>query len=97
MLNRFSDLVRGGLGSWYGPHLRVEPYGSFVSGLFSPGGDLDISLEGELSQGYASVGLHTELCQPFGPGCVCGDVDLVLARLGPVLHEVGVCIGSASA
>lgn len=44
-----SELVARGV--WRGRGLTVQPYGSFVSGLYSPGGDLDIALEG-----FATVG-----------------------------------------
>lgn len=44
ILEKMGGIV--GLGLDGHTELRVEPYGSFVSGLYSPTGDLDISIEG---------------------------------------------------
>ncbi|KAK9824184.1 hypothetical protein WJX72_008402 [[Myrmecia] bisecta] len=44
LLQRTCALVEEGLGDWVGMH--VEPYGSFVSGLYTPSGDVDIAIEG---------------------------------------------------
>jgi DNA polymerase sigma len=53
VLKWLSDLVAGGV--WRGRGLTVQPYGSFVSGLYTPSGDLDIGLEG-----FAMVGADGE-------------------------------------
>lgn len=39
-----NNLVKQGLAGYHGMH--VAPYGSFVSGLYTRNGDLDISIEG---------------------------------------------------
>lgn len=44
VLAEVGDLVETGLRNWTGMH--VKPYGSFVSGLYTSSGDLDISVEG---------------------------------------------------
>lgn len=44
VLQQVSKLVTEGLRGWHGMH--VAPYGSFVSGLYTSTGDLDISIEG---------------------------------------------------
>ncbi len=44
ILEKMGGIV--GLGLDGHTELRVEPYGSFLSGLYSPTGDLDISIEG---------------------------------------------------
>ncbi|KAK9905558.1 hypothetical protein WJX75_002111 [Coccomyxa subellipsoidea] len=44
ILEKLGGIVGAGLDGH--TELRVEPYGSFVSGLYSPTGDLDISIEG---------------------------------------------------
>lgn len=44
VLYQVNQLVKGGLRGWHGMH--VAPYGSFVSGLYTSTGDLDISIEG---------------------------------------------------
>ncbi|EIE23385.1 hypothetical protein COCSUDRAFT_41642 [Coccomyxa subellipsoidea C-169] len=44
ILEKMGGIV--GLGLDGHTELRVEPYGSFVSGLYAPTGDLDISIEG---------------------------------------------------
>lgn len=53
VLNWLSDLVARGV--WRGRGLTVQPYGSFVSGLYTPNGDLDVGLEG-----FAMVGTDGE-------------------------------------
>ena len=44
VLQQVNKLVTDGLRGWHGMH--VAPYGSFVSGLYTSTGDLDISIEG---------------------------------------------------
>lgn len=44
VLQQMNRLVTEGLRGWHGMH--VAPYGSFVSGLYTSTGDLDISIEG---------------------------------------------------
>ena len=44
VLQDVNNLVEMGLAGYYGLH--VAPYGSFVSGLYTRNGDLDISIEG---------------------------------------------------
>ena len=44
VLADINKLVTEGLCGWHGMH--VAPYGSFVSGLYTSTGDLDISIEG---------------------------------------------------
>ena len=44
VLQQINKLVTEGLRGWHGMH--VAPYGSFVSGLYTSTGDLDISIEG---------------------------------------------------
>ena len=44
VLQQVNKLVTEGLRGWHGMH--VVPYGSFVSGLYTSTGDLDISIEG---------------------------------------------------
>ena len=48
ILQRIGGLVKSGLGEY--EDLYVEPYGSFVSGLYTPSGDLDISIQGSLGE-----------------------------------------------
>ena len=40
-----------------GAELHVLPYGSFVSKLYTPNGDLDIALEGCVRSGCARLGV----------------------------------------
>ena len=51
ILERLGSIVAAGLDGHTG--LRVEPYGSFVSGLYCPTGDLDISIEGHTTTRWA--------------------------------------------
>jgi len=44
VLREVNALVQPGLNGYHGMH--VAPYGSFVSGLYTSTGDLDISIEG---------------------------------------------------
>ena len=43
-LELLGRVVEGGLA--YEPNLKARPYGSFVSDVYSPTGDLDVSVEG---------------------------------------------------
>ena len=47
------DIVQTGLPDY--PGLCIRPYGSYVSGLYSPSGDLDLSIEGTPTGGYAAL------------------------------------------
>ncbi len=51
---RIGDVVAEGLQD--GAELHVLPYGSFVSKLYTPNGDLDIALEGCVRSGCAGLG-----------------------------------------
>ena len=44
VLQDVNSLVELGLAGYHGMH--VAPYGSFVSGLYTSNGDIDISIEG---------------------------------------------------
>lgn len=44
LLAQVNSLVEAGLAGFSGMH--VKPYGSFVSGLYTSNGDVDISVEG---------------------------------------------------
>lgn len=44
VIDRLSSLAKSGIRFCHG--LFIEPYGSFVSGLYTPNGDLDLSIEG---------------------------------------------------
>lgn len=44
VLAQVNRLVQAGLAGFSGMH--VKPYGSFVSGLYTSSGDVDISVEG---------------------------------------------------
>ena len=44
VIDRLSTLAKSGIRFCHG--LFIEPYGSFVSGLYTPNGDLDLSIEG---------------------------------------------------
>lgn len=57
---QLGGIVAAGLDGHTG--LRVEPYGSFVSGLYSPSGDLDISIEGFFGRECAPA-LRDNCCQ----------------------------------
>ena len=48
VLKEVNALVQPGLLGYHGMH--VAPYGSFVSGLYTSTGDLDISIEGFRTQ-----------------------------------------------
>ncbi len=50
------DIVQTGLPDY--PGLCIRPYGSYVSGLYSPSGDLDLSIEGTPTGGYAALHLQ---------------------------------------
>lgn len=50
IIERINSVVAKGLCGY--TDLRVEPYGSFVSGLCTPGGDLDIAIEGGSPGGW---------------------------------------------
>ena len=44
ILQQIDELVQTGLPDY--PGLCIRPYGSYVSGLYCPSGDLDLSIEG---------------------------------------------------
>ena len=44
ILQQLDDIVKTGLPDY--PGLCIQPYGSYVSGLYCPSGDLDLSIEG---------------------------------------------------
>ena len=44
ILQQLDDIVQTGLPDY--PGLGIQPYGSYVSGLYCPSGDLDLSIEG---------------------------------------------------
>ena len=44
ILQAIDDIVQTGLPDY--PGLCIRPYGSYVSGLYCPSGDLDLSIEG---------------------------------------------------
>ncbi len=72
VMARIGQVVAEGLQE--GAALRVQPYGSFVSGLYTPAGDLDIALEGCVRQGCAR---GAPGCLPAGEGgCIGEDVAL---------------------
>jgi DNA polymerase sigma len=48
ILQSVGGMVEAGLEGYTG--LYVEPFGSFVSGLYAPHGDLDISIQGALEK-----------------------------------------------
>ena len=50
VIMRMRDIVAHGLNFYSG--LGVEPYGSFVSNLFTPTGDLDLAIEGAMVPQY---------------------------------------------
>ena len=50
VLRRMNEVVGRGLAGFM--DLHVEPYGSFVSRLYTPGGDLDIAVEGDAPPGW---------------------------------------------
>lgn len=77
MLARLGRLVaRGVLGF---PGLSVRPYGSFVSGLYSPGGDLDVALDGFLDYRCSFYASSWDCSFPpiglYSPG---GDLNMAL-------------------
>ena len=43
ILQQLDDIVQTGLTDY--PGLCIQPYGSYVSGLYCPSGDLDLSIE----------------------------------------------------
>ena len=47
VLGRLGKLLREAGGLWEVSRLHVEPYGSYLSGLFSLESDLDIAIEGD--------------------------------------------------
>ena len=51
IIQAVDDIVQDGLPDY--PGLCIRPYGSYVSGLYSPSGDLDLSIEGTPSGGCA--------------------------------------------
>lgn len=55
MMARIGAVVAEGLQD--GAELHVLPYGSFVSKLYTPNGDLDIALEGCVRSGCAGLGI----------------------------------------
>ena len=59
VLRRVNALVARGLAGM--TDLHVEPYGSFVSNLFTPGGDLDIAVEGTTPGWYCTLFLPSSL------------------------------------
>jgi hypothetical protein len=53
---RMDVIVRSGLDAH--KHLFIAAYGSFLSGLYSPTGDLDLSIEGQLGRRSACAPAH---------------------------------------
>ena len=51
VLARLGQLVTGAATLWQVGRLHVEPYGSYVGGLFNIDGDLDIAIEGDGPEG----------------------------------------------
>ena len=61
VLDSVNQVVGKGLAGF--TDLHVEPYGSFVSGLYTPGGDLDIAIENSVVGRYApAAATPTGLC-----------------------------------
>ncbi|CAK0787781.1 hypothetical protein CVIRNUC_011003 [Coccomyxa viridis] len=52
ILQQLDDIVQTGLPDY--PGLGIQPYGSYVSGLYCPSGDLDLSIEGTPIDGRAA-------------------------------------------
>ncbi|KAK9832586.1 hypothetical protein WJX81_001551 [Elliptochloris bilobata] len=86
-----------------GAELHVQPYGSFVSKLYTPNGDLDIALEGllrhgnPLGPGQAVDTLHKEkkavllrlLCKKLERrGLVAGRIERILSARVPIIKFV---------
>ena len=74
VLGRLDRLLREAGGLWEVSRLHVEPYGSYLSGLFSLESDLDIAIEGD---------------GPDGCGCRCwfGVAELPRGLVGSGLTE----------
>ncbi len=53
LIRRISDVVSHGLN--YEAGMRIEPYGSFLSNLFTPQGDLDLAIEGSKYPQYETL------------------------------------------
>ncbi len=60
VMERIGAVVAEGLQD--GAELHVQPYGSFVSGLYTPSGDLDIALEGFVHHGCAARPFPSNSC-----------------------------------
>ena len=52
-MQAMDEIVQTGLPDY--PGLCIRPYGSYVSGLYCPSGDLDLSIEGTPTGGCAAV------------------------------------------
>lgn len=53
ILQAIDEIVQTGLPEH--PGLCIKPYGSYVSGLYCPSGDLDLSIEGVPTAGWVSL------------------------------------------
>ena len=77
---RIDALVRSGLDAHR--HLFIAAYGSFLSGLYAPTGDLDLSIEGQLGRRCA-LHAHPSLSCLWAPhfalgliaGCIRGPME----------------------
>ena len=55
IMQALNDIVETDLPAY--PGLCIKPYGSYVSGLYCPSGDLDLSIEGTSTGGCAADNL----------------------------------------
>ena len=88
ILQAIDEIVQTGLPDY--PGLCIKPYGSYVSGLYCPSGDLDLSVEGiptggcvqMLGSGHNKGPLHVP---------IWGSVKLSSARKAPLIAEQAPC------
>ena len=88
ILQAIDEIVQTGLPDY--PGLCIKPYGSYVSGLYCPSGDLDLSVEGIPTGGYVRMlGSGHNRCPSHVP--MRGCVKLGSARKAPFIAKQAPC------
>jgi DNA polymerase sigma len=91
ILEKLGGIVGAGLDGH--TELRVEPYGSFVSGLYSPTGDLDISIEGNCGKEYVAHHMSFVCCKLYLS--ISSKTSLIALHFSSFVREFGLATSKA--
>ena len=72
ILQAIDEIVQTGLPEH--PGLCIKPYGSYVSGLYCPSGDLDLSIEGVPTAGWVSLPGTQKIYPEEHQVCILQDI-----------------------